>query len=96
MIVWWPISAADRPEYMRATMDTPLEPTAGDTTTAIALKVERQAVLPDKSKQFEFLLTESALRWQRPRPDCHHEGSRLLPQPPHGAQHHNAGLRGRR
>jgi hypothetical protein len=45
-------------------MDTPVEPAAGDTATAIALKLERQAVLYDKSKRFEFLLTESALRWQ--------------------------------
>ncbi len=52
------------PEYMRAAMDTPVEPAAGDTATAIALKLERQAVLYDKSKRFEFLLTESALRWQ--------------------------------
>ena len=52
------------PEYMRAAMDTPVEPAAGDTTTSIALKLERQAILHDKSKHFEFLLTESALRWQ--------------------------------
>jgi transcriptional regulator with XRE-family HTH domain len=52
------------PEYMRAAMDTPVEPTAGDTATAIALKLERQAILHDKSKRFEFLLTESALLWQ--------------------------------
>jgi len=52
------------PEYMRAAMDTPVEPAAGDTATAIALKLERQAILHDKSKRFEFLLTESALRWQ--------------------------------
>jgi len=52
------------PEYMRAAMDTPVEPAAGDTSTAIALKLERQAVLHDKAKRFEFLLTESAVRWQ--------------------------------
>ena len=52
------------PEYMRAAMNTPVEPAAGDTATAIALKLERQAALHDKSKRFEFLLTESALRWQ--------------------------------
>jgi transcriptional regulator with XRE-family HTH domain len=52
------------PEYMRAAMDTPVEPAAGDTTAAIALKLERQAILHDKSKSFEFLLTETALRWQ--------------------------------
>jgi len=52
------------PEYMRAAMSTPVEPAAGDTTKAVALKLERQAVLHDKSKRFEFLLTESAVRWQ--------------------------------
>jgi transcriptional regulator with XRE-family HTH domain len=52
------------PEYMRAAMNTPVEPAAGDTTKAVALKLERQAVLHDKSKHFEFLLTESAVRWQ--------------------------------
>jgi transcriptional regulator with XRE-family HTH domain len=52
------------PEYMRAAMDTPAEPAAGDTSAAIALKLERQDVLHDKTKHFEFLLTESAVRWQ--------------------------------
>jgi transcriptional regulator with XRE-family HTH domain len=52
------------PEYMRAAMNTPVEPAAGDTTTALALKLERQAILHDKTKRFEFLLTESAVRWQ--------------------------------
>lgn len=52
------------PEYMRAAMRTPIEPAAGDVGKAIALKLERQAVLQDKTKNFEFLLTESAIRWQ--------------------------------
>jgi Domain of unknown function (DUF5753)/Helix-turn-helix domain len=52
------------PEYMRAAMNTPVEPAAGDTAKAIAIKLERQAVLHEGSKQFEFLLTESAVRWQ--------------------------------
>jgi transcriptional regulator with XRE-family HTH domain len=52
------------PEYLRAAMDTPVEPAGGDTTAAIALKLERQAILHDRTKRFEFLLTESALRWQ--------------------------------
>lgn len=51
------------PEYMRAAMDKPVEPAAGDTSAAIAIKLERQAVLHDPAKQFEFLLTESAARW---------------------------------
>jgi transcriptional regulator with XRE-family HTH domain len=52
------------PEYMRAAMDTPVELAAGDTSAAIELKLERQAILHDESKHFEFLLTESAVRWQ--------------------------------
>lgn len=52
------------PEYMRAAMTTPVEPAAGDVGKAIALKLERQAILHDKTKNFEFLLTESAIRWQ--------------------------------
>ena len=52
------------PEYMRAAMRTPIQPAAGDVGKAIALKLERQVVLHDKTKSFEFLLTESAIRWQ--------------------------------
>lgn len=52
------------PEYMRAAMSTPIEPAAGDVGKAVALKIERQAVLHDRTKNFEFLLTESAIRWQ--------------------------------
>lgn len=51
-------------EYMRAAMDMPVEPAEGDTSRAVALKLERQAVLQDPAKWFEFLLTEQALRWQ--------------------------------
>jgi len=52
------------PEYMRAAMHTPIQPAACDLSKAIALKLERQAILHDKAKNFEFLLTESATRWQ--------------------------------
>ncbi len=52
------------PEYMRAAMSTPIEPATGDVSKALSLKLERQAVLYDKTKSFEFLLTESAIRWQ--------------------------------
>jgi len=52
------------PEYMRAAMSTPIEPATGDTARAVALKLQRQAVLHDQTKHFEFLLTESAVRWQ--------------------------------
>ncbi|MGH3670989.1 MAG: helix-turn-helix domain-containing protein [Pseudonocardiaceae bacterium] len=52
------------PEYMRSAMDTPVKPAAGDVDKAIALKLQRQALLHDKTKNFEFLLTESAIRWR--------------------------------
>lgn len=56
------------PEYMHAAMNTPVQAAAGDTSAAVALKLQRQAVLHDESKNFEFLLTESALRWQLCQP----------------------------
>jgi transcriptional regulator with XRE-family HTH domain len=52
------------PEYMRAAISTPVEPAAGDFSKALALKLERQAILHDASRTFYFLLTESAVRWR--------------------------------
>lgn len=52
------------PEYMRAAISTPVEPASGDPGRAITLKLQRQAALHDTTKRFEFLLTESAVRWQ--------------------------------
>lgn len=52
------------PEYMQAAMNTPVEPATTDTDPAIALKLRRQSVLHDQSKHFEFILTESAVRWR--------------------------------
>jgi transcriptional regulator with XRE-family HTH domain len=52
------------PEYMRAALDTPVQPATGDTSKVISMKLERQAILHDRSKRFDFLLTESAVRWQ--------------------------------
>ena len=52
------------PEYMHTAMNSDLEPLKADTSRAIALKLQRQAVLQDSSKRFEFLLAESALRWR--------------------------------
>ncbi|MFI1939632.1 helix-turn-helix domain-containing protein [Streptomyces purpureus] len=47
------------PEYVRASLaDSPV-----DTAKAVAGKLERQAVLYDRSKKFTFLLTEQAVRW---------------------------------
>jgi hypothetical protein len=52
------------PEYMRAAMSTPIMPRSGDVSRAMVIKLERQAVLHDPSKDFHFLITESALRWK--------------------------------
>ncbi|MFC0037425.1 helix-turn-helix domain-containing protein [Actinomadura rayongensis] len=52
------------PAYMKRAMDMAVEPAQGDTARAIALKLERQAVLHDASKAFDFLLTEQAVRWR--------------------------------
>ncbi|MFD9689063.1 helix-turn-helix domain-containing protein [Kitasatospora sp. NPDC059088] len=59
-----PSGLLQTPEYMRAAMSPPVDPVDGDVTQAVALKIERQAVLYDESKQFDFLLTESAVRWK--------------------------------
>ncbi|TDU04752.1 helix-turn-helix protein [Streptomyces sp. 846.5] len=47
------------PEYARAS----LEHAPGDTSKAVARKLERQAVLYDSSKSFTFILTEQAVKW---------------------------------
>ncbi|WP_369235068.1 helix-turn-helix domain-containing protein [Streptomyces sp. R21] len=48
------------PEYIRAS----LTHSPGDISKTVARKLERQAVLYDKSKHFTFLLTEQAVRWE--------------------------------
>jgi len=50
-------------EYIRAS----LAHVRGDITKAVAKKLERQSVLYEYSKNFSFVLTESAVRW----PVCH-------------------------
>ncbi|MFE9889060.1 Scr1 family TA system antitoxin-like transcriptional regulator [Streptomyces scopuliridis] len=44
------------PDYMRQAMSPAVEPAGGDISRAMALKLERQGVLHDQSKHFEFLL----------------------------------------
>jgi transcriptional regulator with XRE-family HTH domain len=46
-------------EYIRASMAH----SPGDTSKAVARKLERQAALYDESKDFSFVLTEAAVRW---------------------------------
>lgn len=59
-----PSGLLQTPEYMRTAMSPPVDPVDGDASHAIALKLERQAILYDESRRFEFLLTESAVRWR--------------------------------
>ncbi|MGW1168485.1 DUF5753 domain-containing protein [Streptomyces sp. NPDC001153] len=59
-----PTGLIQTPEYMRHVMTQTSASGAGDVDRVIALKQERQAVLDDPEKQFGFLLTESAIRWQ--------------------------------
>ncbi|MFE4361014.1 helix-turn-helix domain-containing protein [Kitasatospora sp. NPDC056800] len=59
-----PSGLLQTPEYMRTAMSPPIDPVDGDVSQTIALKIERQAVLYDEDKRFDFLLTESAVRWK--------------------------------
>ncbi|MEV6420550.1 helix-turn-helix transcriptional regulator [Streptomyces sp. NPDC051662] len=47
------------PEYVRAS----LTHSPGDKAKTVSRKLERQAILYDRSKRFTFLLTEQAVRW---------------------------------
>ncbi|MGK5533663.1 helix-turn-helix domain-containing protein [Streptomyces sp. URMC 129] len=59
-----PTGLLQTPEYMRVAMSPAVDLVKVDVSRAIALKLRRQAILHDDSKRFEFLLTESALRWR--------------------------------
>ncbi|WP_279571268.1 helix-turn-helix domain-containing protein [Streptomyces hainanensis] len=63
-----PTSLLQTAEYMRTVMTRPTSAAQGNVARAIALKLERQTVLHDGSKLFEFLLTESAIRWRMGSP----------------------------
>ncbi|MBA9002646.1 helix-turn-helix domain-containing protein [Thermomonospora cellulosilytica] len=52
------------PQYMRTAMSPPIDPATADVSKAVAMKLGRQAILHDGTKRFEFLLTESAIRWR--------------------------------
>ncbi|WP_030459050.1 helix-turn-helix transcriptional regulator [Kitasatospora sp. NRRL B-11411] len=52
------------PDYVKAT----LAHIPGDHSRTIARKLDRQAVLYDRSKSFTFVLTEQAVRWPILRP----------------------------
>ncbi|WP_405881457.1 DUF5753 domain-containing protein [Streptomyces sp. NBC_01136] len=59
-----PTGLIQTPEYMRHVMTRTSASAAGDVTSVMALKLARQAVLEERDKRFEFVLTESALRWK--------------------------------
>ncbi|MFF3915018.1 DUF5753 domain-containing protein [Streptomyces sp. NPDC001852] len=59
-----PTGLIQTPEYLRHVMAKTSASETRDVERVIGLKLERQAVLDDLDKQFEFLLTESAIRWQ--------------------------------
>ncbi|MFB7615092.1 helix-turn-helix domain-containing protein [Kitasatospora sp. NPDC056181] len=59
-----PSGLLQTPEYMRTAMSPPVDPADGDVSQAISLKLGRQVVLYDQGKHFDFLLTESAVRWR--------------------------------
>jgi hypothetical protein len=51
-------------DYARRMIEMAYEP--GDVARAVAARLERQTVLYDTSKRFDFLLTDGALRWADP------------------------------
>jgi transcriptional regulator with XRE-family HTH domain len=69
------------PEYARELLKLPRMRPVDNLTDAVASRMERQAVLYDEAKRFDFVLTEGALRW------------RIGTQAIHAMQlHHVAGL----
>jgi Domain of unknown function (DUF5753) len=53
------------PAYLRQALHSPVDPVArADRSHSIAAKLARQSILHDHSKRFDFLLTDSAVRWQ--------------------------------
>jgi transcriptional regulator with XRE-family HTH domain len=52
------------PEYARRTFAAGHPPGQPDIAAAVAVRMDRQAVLYDQSKHLEFVITEAALRWR--------------------------------
>jgi hypothetical protein len=61
-------------DYARRVTELAYQP--GNVAEAVAARVERQTILYDTSKRFDFLLTEGALSWQ-PGPDMDAQRDRL-------------------
>jgi transcriptional regulator with XRE-family HTH domain len=56
-------------DYARRSMQMSLAAPLTDVSRAVAARMERQAIIYDQGKQFEFLLTETALRWSPGPPE---------------------------
>jgi hypothetical protein len=54
-------------DYARRVMEQGNPSSQADLAAAVSKRMERQTILYDQSKHFEFLITEGALRW-RPGP----------------------------
>lgn len=49
--------------YARQVLELALATRPDDIAAAVAVRMQRQAILADPARRFEFVLTESALRW---------------------------------
>jgi len=59
------------PQYCRALLELDRIRPVENLTDAVSSRMERQAALYDESKQFEFVITEGALRWRIGSPSVH-------------------------
>lgn len=50
-------------EYARHVLEMALAKPPGDIAAAVDIRLERQSILADPARRFEFILTEAALRW---------------------------------
>jgi transcriptional regulator with XRE-family HTH domain len=63
-------------DYARRVIELSYRP--GDVAAAVAARMERQRVLYDQAKRFDFLVTEGALRWRPGGMDLRPQHDRLL------------------
>jgi transcriptional regulator with XRE-family HTH domain len=60
----WVPGLLQLPEYTQRIFAAEHGPGQPDIATAVATRMNRQAILYDGAKRFEFILTEAALRWR--------------------------------
>jgi hypothetical protein len=63
-------------DYARRVIEMAYRP--GDITPATAARMERQSILFDQTRRFDFLVTEGALRWRPGDMDIRPQLDRLL------------------